>query len=307
MRRSVGIIIFALGLLLFVVGLLHLVQGFGGSSIFAMIVGLAIFGLSFIPQPDPGPDAPPPLPPAERLTKVFYEPDTVFKNLRYHPRWFVAFVVLIIFGVTYQFAFTQRVTPERIAIETADKVIESGWIPPDKVDEYKAQQIQDAKSVSGRIRAVLAQQIGGGFIFLLILAGLYLLCVLAFGGRMSFWHALCVAAYGSLPPLVISTVLNLILLYTKPPEDIDVIKGSRGMARADLGILFTPAEHPYFYVIGSFIGVFTIYGWWVTVSGLRNTATKLSNASAWTIAFLLWLLGLILVLILAALFPSFFR
>jgi hypothetical protein len=306
MRRIVGIIIFSLGLLSLLAGILKIVPGVGRVPLLAMFVGLLVFGLSFIPKPDPGPDAPPPLPPADRISGVFYEPDSVFKNLRYHPRWLAAFLVLMVFGVTYQIAFTQRVTPERIAAETADKVIEGGWIPADMVDDYKTQQIQDAKSVASRIRGVLGQ-IGGGFVFLVVLASIYLLCVMAFGGRINFWQALCVAAYGSLPAVVISTILNLILLYTKSPEDIDVFKGSRGLARADLGLLFTSAEHPFLYVIGSFIGVFTLYGWWVTVSGLRNTSTKLSNASAWTIAFLLWMLGLVLVLILAAIFPSFFK
>jgi hypothetical protein len=307
MRRIVGIVIFVVGVLLLLTSILLKVDDIGiGFGITTCFVGAAIFGLSFIPQPDLGPDAPPPLPPADRITGVFYEPDPVFKNLRYHPRWLAGFLVLIVFGITYQLAFTQRVTPERIAAETADKVIEGGWVPPDKADAFKAQQIQAAKSTVGRIRGVFAQ-INGGFIFLLILAGLYMLCVLAFGGRINFWQALCVAAYGSLPPVVISTILNLVLLYTKAPEDIDIIRGSRGLARADLGLLFKPADHPLLYIMGSFIGVFTIYGWWVTVSGLRNTATKLSNASAWTIAFLLWLLGLVLVLIIAAIFPSFFR
>ena len=307
MRRSLGIAIFALGVLLLLTNVLLKVEDLGkGIGILACILGAIIFGLSFIPRPELPPDAPPPLPPADRITKVFYEPAPVFANLRYHPRWLAAFLVLLVFSVTYQLAFTQRVTPERIAIETSDKVIESGWIPPEKVDEFKAQQIHDATSVIGRVRGVFGQA-GWTLIFMLILASLYLLCVMAFGGRINFWQALTVATYGTLPPVVISVILNLIVLYTKAAEDIDVFKGARGLARADLGLLFAPADHPLLYVIGSFMGVFTLYGWWVTVAGLRNTATKLSNASAWTIAFLLWLLGLVCVLILAAIFPQFVR
>jgi len=305
MRRNVGIAIFVLGVLLLLTNILLKVQEIRiGFAIFACILGGIIFGLSFIPQPEPGPDAPPPLPPADRITGVFYEPAPVFKNLQYHPRWLAGFLVLVVFGLTYQLAFTQRVTPERIAVETADKIIESGWVEPEKVEEYKAEQIQDAKSVAATIRGAFSYA-GWRLVWLLALASIYLLCVMAFGGRINFWQAVSVAVYGALPPVVISTILNVVVLYTKAPEDIDVFKGAQGLARADLGLLFAPAEHPYLYVFGSFIGLFTIYGWWVTVSGLRNAATKLSNASAWTIAFLLWLLGLIMVLILAALFPQF--
>jgi len=308
MRRVIGIIIFALGLLFLVTGITKVVQGVIGISIFAIFIGLVIFGLSFIPQPDSGPEAPLPLPPADRITGVFYEPDRIFKNLRYHPRWLAAFLVLLVFSLTYQLAFTQRVTPERIAGETADKIIEGGWLQGSQIspEEFKRQRIAEAKSPVSRITGVLGF-VGGTLVFMLVLAGLYLLCVLAFGGRINFWQSLSVATYGSLPPVVISTILSLILLYVKSPEDIDATRGSRGLARADLGLLFTPAQHPLLFIIGSFIGVFSIYGWWVTVSGLHNTATKLSKASAWTIALLLWLLGLVFVLILSAIFPSFFQ
>ena len=304
MRRIAGIIIFALGLLLALAGFMKIVPGIRGLGILAIVIGLIVFGLSFIKRPEPGPDAPPPLPPAERITGVFYDPDTVFKNLRYHPRWLAAFLVIAIFSLTYHLAFTQRVTPERIANETVDKVVESGWVPADKAEAYREQQVWLAKSAVGRINGAGAA-VGWAFIGMLVLAGLYLLCVLAFGGRINFWQSLSVATYGWLPSAVVATVLNLILLYVKPAEDIDVFKGSVGLARADLGLLFNPAAHPFLYVMGSFVGVFTLYRWCVTVSGLRNTATKISNGSAWAIAFLLWLVGLVLVLVLAAVFPQF--
>ncbi|HYJ45744.1 MAG TPA: hypothetical protein VEV81_03950, partial [Pyrinomonadaceae bacterium] len=148
MRRIVGIVIFAIGLLLLVAHFALKVQEIGaGFGIITILVGGAIFGLSFVRQPDPGPDAPPPLPPADRITGVFYEPDRVFKNLRYYPRWLAAFLVLVFFGLMYQVAFTQRVTPERIAAETADRVIEGGWLPSNvPPEEFKRVQIEQAKS-----------------------------------------------------------------------------------------------------------------------------------------------------------------
>lgn len=309
MRRTAGIVIFAIGVLLLITNIALKVQDIGkGLGILTCIVGAIVFGLSFIPQPDPGAEAPPPvLPPADRITGVFYEPERVFKNLRYHPRWLAAFLVLVFFSLVYQVAFTQRVTPERIASETADRVIEGGWLPANaNPEEFKRIQIEQAKSPVVRVTNAVST-VEWTLIGMLFLASLYLLCVLAFGGRMNFWQALTVATYGTLPQAIIQTILNLILLYAKPAEDIDVIKGSRGLARADLGLLFSAADHTQLYIIGSAISIFSLYGWWVTVTGLHNTATKLSKASAWMIAFLLWLLGLIFVLVLSLIFPSFFK
>jgi len=49
----------------------------------------------------------------------------------------------------------------------------------------------------------------------------------------------------------------------------------------------------------------TLYGLWLEATGLRHAGEKISSASAWTIALLLWGLGLVLALIAAALFPAF--
>ena len=304
MRRIAGVIISVVGLVLLVLGIAKVVAGVAPTGGLAMLVGLIVFGLSFIRPHLAGPDAPPPLTAFERVAGVFYEPARVFQNLRYHPRWLAAFLVMTLCSVAYQIAFVQRLTPEVIVGTTIDKTAESGFIPADKVEEIKQQQIEAAKSPVGKITGPLGQ-IGATFIVMLAFAGIYLLCVIAFGGRMNFWQALSVAMHASLPPVVIQSLLSILLLYLKSPDDIDPIKGQRGLVRADLGILFSPADHPYLYTIAGFFGIITLYGLWLTATGLHNTAESLSKSSAWIIAILLWGLGLLLALGAAAVFPSF--
>jgi hypothetical protein len=307
MRRIVGIVIFVIGVLLLCSNLLLKAQEIGkGFSIITMIVGAAIFGLSFIPQPDPGPNAPPPLPPADRITRVFYEPEPVFKNLRYHPRWLAAFLVIALISSIYAIASMQRLGPVKMASDYADRVIAGGFVPPDSVDLFKTKTVAEAEK-QGVIPKIVAplSGINIAFLIMLILAGVYMLSVLAFGGRINFWQALCVAVYSSLPPLVIERILSLILLYVKSPEDLETLRVQKGLARADLGILFSATEHPYLFTIASLLGIFTLYGWWLTVTGLRNTSEKISSGSAWAIVIMLWLLWVVISLVLAMLAPSF--
>jgi hypothetical protein len=307
MRRIVGIVIFSIGVLLLLSNLLLHVQEIGkGFGITTCLVGAAIFGLSFVPRPDPGPDAPPPLPPADRITRVFYEPEPVFKNLRYHPRWLAGFFVIAVVASIYGIASTQRLGPVKMASDYADRVIAGGFVPPDKVDLFKAQTVGEAEK-QGVVTRIISPLAGINVIFLvmLILASIYMLCVMAFGGRINFWQSLSVAVYGSLPPIIISMILSLVLLYVKSPDDLETMRVQRGLARADLGLLVSAVEHPYFYTIASFIGIFNLYGWWLTVTGLRNTGEKVSAGSAWTIALMLWILGIIISLVLAMLAPSF--
>jgi hypothetical protein len=64
-------------------------------------------------------------------------------------------------------------------------------------------------------------------------------------------------------------------------------------------------ERPVLYSLASAIGIFQLYGWWVTVNGLKHAGEKLSNASAWTIALILWLFGMLLASVIFILFPTF--
>lgn len=310
MRRIIGIVIFAVGILLILSVFLRIMPGGAvwiNTGFLAVVAGAAVFGLSFVKPPQPEADAPPPLPPAERIAGVFYEPARIFQNLRHHPRWLAAFLVVALSAVLYQVAFVQRVTPDAIAQVMStqfDKLVESGWMSSEKAQIAKEQTLVSVKSPAGRVAGAL-NTIGGSFLLMLAAAGIFLLCVVMFGGRMNFWQALSVAAYSTLPPFVIQYLLSIVLLYVKPLDQIEPLKDQSGLVRADLSLPFTPADHPFLYVAGMFIGVLSLYRLWLTATGLRETGWRLSNGSAWTIALALGTIYLLFALALAAIFPSF--
>ena len=316
MRRIVGIVIFAIGLLLLLCALLLKVWSVLGLGILGMVVGAAAFGVSFVPRREPAADAPAPLSPADRIIGVFYEPEPVFKNIKHHPRWLAGFLVLAFFGSAYQLALTQRLGVERFAEDDANRRIEAGIIPTDKIspDDYRQAKIREAAAYATQTKLSLPLYTAGFmFIIMLILAGVFLLSVMAFGGKLNYWQALSVAVYGAIPPVVISTILSLVLLYVQSPDNIIPLEAQRhGLARADLGLLFKVTDpitnvhaRPVLYTLASSIGLFQLYGWWVTVSGLKNASEKISGGSAWAIAISLWLLGMMLGTVGAVLGPTF--
>ena len=305
MRRSVGVIIFVIGIILVALGITKVAVGAVQPGAFGALLGAVIFGLSFIKRPEPPADAPPPMEPAQRVTRVFYEPAPVFENLRFHPRWLAAYLVIAVCAAIYHVAFVQRLTPEVIALAPIEKTIESGWIPPDRADAVRDQAREAARSPLLRVTGPLTD-VGGIFLFELFLAAILLVLALVFGGRLNYWQALCVAIYSSLPVVVIDKLLSIVLLYLKSPDDISPLKGQASLVQADLGILFSPTEHSFLYVAGGFLGLLSIYRLWLEATGLRHCGEKLSSASAWTIALIVWGIGLVLSLIFfAALFPSF--
>lgn len=304
--RPFAIGLFVIGLLVCLGGIAKFVPGGIGTGAAIAFFGLVLFGLSFVPQPVID-DAEGPMSPIQKLTGIFFEPSRVFRNLRIYPRWLAAYLVIVVLSALYTFAFTQRVTPERIVNHTMDKLAEIGpplGPPPDRIESMRAQQIEDAKNPVQRAGAV-AKTFVGAFAFTAFLAAIYMLACIAFGGRINFWQAFSILMYATVPIVVIQKVLSLVLLYIKSPDDLHPILGQETLVQDNLGLLVTPANHPVIFVLASTIGLLSFYALWLKATGLRNGGTKVSKGVAWGVAITMWLLGTLLITGVTALYPNF--
>jgi hypothetical protein len=299
-----GIVLVVLGIIVCVGGIVNFIPGGVGTGLAVAALGVLFFGLSFTSLPHI-PDAPPPMSTFERLAGIFYEPTNVFRNLRAHPRWLAAILIMGCLSAAYITAFTHRLTPERIINYTMDKLEESPIKPPpEAMAKARTQGVEQAKNPifqAGNVIKTIVGAFFGGAIF----AGLYLLGVLAFGGRMHFWQAYAVAAYAAFPVVVIQKTISLMILFIKSPDDIHPILGQETLVTDNLGILIKSAEHPVLFVAASSIGILSFYKLWLTATGLREGGYKVSSSAAWGVAITLWILGLLLSLAGAAVFGSF--
>ena len=189
--RATKLIPYAIGL--FVIGLIVCVLGFvkvlpggiGTGAAFAFW-GALLFAFSFIPLPQTKGDEEPAMSGLQKVMGIFFEPTRVFRNLRAHPHWLAAFLVIAIVNAAYAAAFVQRLTPERIVDYTMEKM-ESSPIkpPPEAMGKMKEDALQAAKQPIQRVETT-AKSFVGIFVFVCFAASLCLLGVLAFGGRMNF-------------------------------------------------------------------------------------------------------------------------
>jgi hypothetical protein len=303
--RKPAIALFVLGLLIAVSGGLKFIPGGLGTGGALAFWGVLLFVFSFIRLPPTTGSDEPPMSGVQKVLCIFYEPTRVFKNLRVHPHWLAALLVIGTVSALYFAAFTQRLTPEVIVNYTMDKLQESPIKPPpEAMEKAKDDALQQAKQPIQRVQTAVKSFVGI-FVFMSVVAAICLLAVLAFGGRINFWQALAAVLYAALPVAVISKLLSLIILYIKAPEDVHPILGQESLVQDNLGILFAPAAHPALFVLGSSIGVLSFYGLWLRAKGLANAGTKVSSSAAWGVTITLFVLGLIFGMIFATLFSSF--
>lgn len=303
--RPVAIGLFVLGLILVVAGIAKILPGGIVTGAAFCFWGILLFAFSFIPLPQPKADDEPPMSGLQKVMGIFYEPTRVFRNLRSHPYWLAAFLVIGVANVVYYTAFVQRLTPERIVDFTMEKLEQSPIKPqPEAMERAKEDAMQEAKQPIQRVQTA-AKSFVGFFVFASFYAALCFLGVLVFGGRINFWQAFASMLYASLPVIVITKLLSLVVLYIKAPEDIHPILGAQTLVQDNLGVLFSPAEHPALYVLGASIGVLSFYGLWLTAKALANAGEKVSSSAAWGVSITLWVLALIFGMIVATLFSSF--
>lgn len=296
---------FAIGLVLVVGSLTKLIPPVGGFGAGFCILGIILGALSFIRLPAAPKKDEQPLSFGQKVTGIFFEPTRVFRNLRDYPRWIGAFIIIALLSSIYSFAFIKRITPERI-VEHSRRQMENlgSWAPPPDIRERQLSAQMDALKNPFQLVVQTLASFPLLFVLFAITAALSLLAMLAFGGRIHFWQALAVTVYSALPVVVIQKVLGLIILYLKSPEDLHPILNRDTTLQDNLGIVFSPADHPVLFVMASFIGLTAFYGLWLRAKGLHLGATRASSGAGWGVAILLWILLLILVVSVTALFPA---
>jgi uncharacterized membrane protein len=304
--RPIAIGLFVVGIIVFIAGIAKILPGGLWTGLAFACWGILLFAFSFIPLPQTTGAEEPPMSALQKLTGIFYEPTRVFRNLRVHPHWLAALLVLGSVNAIYTAAFVQRLTPERIVDFTMEKLADSPIKPPpEAMEKAKDDALQQAKQPIQRIQTA-AKSFLGVFVFASFVAALCLLGVLAFGGRINYWQAFAAVLYAYVPIAVISKLLSLVILFIKSPDDIHPVLGAETLVTDNLGVLFAPAQHPALYVLGSAIGVLSFYGLWLRAKGLADAGQKVSSSVGWGVTITLWVLGVILGMILATLFSSFF-
>jgi hypothetical protein len=294
-----------IGIVMLVLGFTKILPGVEGGGAMLAFFGVVLLALSFVPHPENAEDQKP-LNEIQGLAKVFFSPAQVFQNLRRHPRWLGALLIMTIVASTYHIVFTQRLGAKRIVDFSISKLEQSGFqLPPAAIEQSRQQQLEQLTSPGARFGTVVSN-FASSFIGYALLAAIYLLIVLAMGGSINFWQSLSAVAYTAFPVTIIRYLLNFIILFVKDPSDIHPIIGQQSLVQDNLGALVNPGDSPVLWVILSSIGILSFYWLWLTATSLKNTGERVSPTAAWAGAIIAWVVVLTLGIVAALVFPSFF-
>lgn len=305
MNRLAGIIVAAVGLVTAIVSVTDILPGFTQPGIMLILLGGLIIGLSFIDKPET--DGAERMSTPSTLGNIFFSPTEVFQNLRRHPRWLVAVLIMSALSATYTTLFMERLGAERVANYTIDKTLEMPIMndqAKEQVEKGRPAAIEQAKSWTNRVGGAISGFVSAVFGFA-FLALFFLLVAMAMGGKINFWQAFSAAVYAYFPFSVIRFVLNTLILHLKDPAEIHPILGMQTLIQDNLNFLVLPAENPILYTLLGAFSLLAFYWLWLNATGLKNAGERISGSTAWTASIGVYLLMVLLGVVVAALFPSF--
>lgn len=227
----------------------------------------------------------------ETLMSIFFEPERTFEALRARPRFLVAALITLVLTMVVTVALLQKVDFDQFLHERISESANGQPLTAEQLD----QRVKIGKIATYAAPPfVVAVAFAGG-------AALYLLGVMAMGGKMTYKQALSVWAYSSYAPGVLLTIISLLLLFLRPADAIDLTKPGGGLLVTNPGAFMGSGTSPSLVAVLSSFDLFAFYGLFLAAVGLRKTG-KLSSGSAWTIVIALWVLNLIFHVGRAALF-----
>lgn len=221
------------------------------------------------------------------LTGIFFEPSRVFDALRARPRFLVAGLILLLLTVSVTAVLYLRVDMGEFIRQEMEK------------SSRGATQTAEQKEMGVKIGKIMGAVIVPVAVPVVIAAGagLYLLGVMAFGGSMSYKKSLAVWVYSSLPPAILGTLVAVLVLFLKSPENIN----PKHLLVTNPGAFMGEGSSAVLTTLLSQFDLLKFYGFFLAALGLGKVA-KLSAGSAWGVVLGFWIIGTIISVSWAAIF-----
>lgn len=223
----------------------------------------------------------------ETLSGIFFDPARVFESFRPRPRFLVAAIIITVLTLIFTFFFFQRAGYENVMRSALENSPQASSMS----DEQKEKALEMYRNPILKGITYISPIFNLAFFFAAG-AALYLLGVMAMGKSTTYSRTLAVWTYSALPPFLLGTLANFVLLFIKSPDELDIAQMGRGLVHANLSFLVDGKASPVIATILGAFDVFKFYGLFLASLGLQKVA-KLASGSAWAIVIAIWLIGVV--------------
>ena len=209
------------------------------------------------------------------LANIYIEPGNTFEDLRRKTRWILAMLITIAGMSAFQISFIEKVGFEKVMRGNLENNSRIQRLPDDQREALIQQQSQPiVKKVTYIITPVLL------LIGLFIGGLLYWGGANAMGGSIGYFKSLSVFVYSTFAPWLVWELANIIVLFLKAVEDIDLKGGQGGLVNANPNLFLSLNDSPALRALMGSFDLFVVWGLVLAAIGLQKIA-KLSSGAAW--------------------------
>ncbi|MBD3233639.1 MAG: hypothetical protein GF315_07930 [candidate division Zixibacteria bacterium] len=227
---------------------------------------------------------------AKKMLNIFFEPTSVFEQLKIKPNWFLPWLVLILVSL-----ITMQVTWQQTMEAQMERVRDRPGITEEQIEEIEKQMGDTEGWGVNRIVATVFAPIAILVAFLVVAGALYFMGSVLGGGNATYKQNLAIYSYSSLIGCL-GAIVNAILVN---------IKGTLEISLAPT--LFLPASMSESFIY-NFLGHFEFFTIWIyiLVSIGFSIIYDFSRAKSFISVGVLWLIWILITTALSNIFGGFF-
>ena len=232
--------------------------------------------------PAPLPIPPPPIPEnmseIGRLAGVFFSPIQAFADIVRRPRWWIPVVIIAILGTVAIVAFSQHVGWDQVVRKSIDQSNQN----------MTPEQRQQAIAVASRFLPLLGYvtPILVAFNLVLIAGVMMFLTNVVMGADIRFPAMMGVVGYSGIPPALVTTVLTILVMFMKSPDDFDI---SNPLA-FNVGAFLPDGTAKWLVSLAGSMDLFSFWRIGLLAGGLSVASPKLSFGKALFVVVFPWAL-----------------
>ncbi len=227
-----------------------------------------------------------------RLTGVFFSPGETFKDIGRAPKIVVPIIVLALLTGVVSWMMADRIGAAKIASMGIEKAVADGKM----TQEQATPQLEAIKKNEGIIKAVFPLPIV--FIALITVfagAGIFKLATMMVGAENTYMQLVSVTAYANLAVGIVSSIIFVLLLYLKSPDEFDIQNPIGSNLAALLTMFMSKDSLPKFITAFiSWIDLFSIWKGILLAIGLSSVSKRLKMGTAASIVIGLYLVAALL-------------
>ncbi|MBZ5632734.1 MAG: YIP1 family protein [Acidobacteriia bacterium] len=204
-----------------------------------------------------------------RLIGVFFSPGKTFADIARKPRWWIPVIISAILATVYLNAFTQRVGWESVIRPAIERL-------PNAQSMTTQQREQAIQTAAGFYKYVGygSVLIALFYVFIVAVILMFLFDTMMSAG-IGLKRMMGIVAYGFLP-LAIQTVLSMVVLFLKDPEEFNL----QNPLMFNVGAYMSPDSPAALRAVGSSIDLFSLWIIVLLAIGVSSAARKISFGKA---------------------------